>query len=131
MPNVHWEAVYNDGTSLKQFEGDKENKYTDIDRTKLEKFILFSDGLPKVVVHLDENKKLICRKRVAKKVGLVSLQVKSEESVWLVGWQERRAGVNVQMVCALFEDGRVEVVDRFKEGHPWLYPVKFLPEEVS
>ena len=56
---------------------------------------------------------------------------KREEAVYLVGWQEKRKGMNIQMICFVFEDGHIEVIDRFNEKHPWHYSVKFRPEEMS
>jgi len=121
---TYWKAFYIDGTSLPQFNKDgTENKYLDIRRDELSKFILYQDDKPKVVIHLDKNKKLICRKRIA-----MNMFSKIKEIVWLVGWQERRRGVNVQSLSFLFEDGRVEVLDRFKEEHPF-ESIIFLPEE--
>ena len=126
MPdNVHWEAVYADDSKLKQYDDKgKGRKYTDIDRSKLKKFILYKDDEPVIVLNLTGNKKLIYRRRVAKQLG-----TKKEEVVYLVGWQEKVGGKNVQSISFLFEDGHIEVLDRFKENHAWYGPVKFLPDE--
>ena len=134
--SIFWKAIYEDNTELSQYNVDgSENKYTAIDRSKLSKFLLlegyidleghWAEKLPKIILHLDKNKRLICRKRVAVEVG----RRRSEEFIWLVGWQENKEGMNVQMICALFQDGHIEIVDKFKEGHPWFYPVILLPEE--
>lgn len=122
---VEWLAIYNDGTELPQYNEDGSfNKYTDIDRSRLIKFVLLEDKVPKVVIHLDKNKRLICRRRVA-----IHMMNGIEGFVWLVGWQEKKKGTNVQMICFLFEDGHVEIVDRFNEEHPWFYSIKFMAEE--
>ena len=122
-----WKAIYTDGSELPQFNEDgTENKYKDINRSKLSKFVLLVDKNPKIVVHLDSNKKLIYRRRVA--IRMVG-NLKNQEAVYLVGWQENKNGINTQMICFLFEDGHVEVVDRFYENHPWLYSVNFLEVE--
>ena len=119
-----WLAIYNDGTTLPQYNADGgENKYTDIERAKLIQFVLLCNNKPIVVIHLDQNKKLIYRMRMAaNNKGMI-------ERVYLVGWQERSNGVNSQMVSFLFEDGHIEILDRFYEEHVWFYSINFLKEE--
>lgn len=127
---MRWKAVYGNGTFLNQFNSDgSENKYTDIQREKLVQFQVLNNGKVLVAVHLDPNKKLIYRQRVAMHFALGPKGKTGEERVWLVGWQENRRGVNVQMLCAVFPDGHVEIVDRFRENHPWFNSVRFLPIE--
>lgn len=124
---VSWRAVYEDGSALGQYDarGVEVAKYTDIDRVRLRQFIVVGDdGKPILVLHLKPPMKLIYRQRVA-------LNMKGEETrIILVGWQENRGGANFQSVTAIFPD-HLEVLDGFDEGHPWFYPVKFLPEEMS
>ena len=122
--NVSWQAVYEDGDSLVQFDLDgSERKYVDIDRGRLIQFILYRDNIPAVVVHLGPRKKLIYRmRRAINNHG-------EEEAVYLAGWQELRGGKSVQMISFLFEDGHVEIVDRFYEDHLWFYSINFLKEE--
>ena len=124
MVELTWKAIYNDGIELAQNSDNAVHKYSDIDRTKLEKFLVYKDKQPIFVLHLDSDKKLIFRRRVAK-----ALMSGKEEVVYLVGWQENRNGVNLQSISFIFEDGHIEVVDRFKDGHPWFYPINFLDEE--
>lgn len=121
---MEWLAIYNDGTTLPQYNEDgTENKYTDIKRDELIGFALSHNKVAKLALHLDPNKKLIYRKRVAKKFS------GAEEAVYLCGWQELVEGKNRQCLCAVFEDGHIEVLDGFKEGTQWFYPVIFRPEE--
>lgn len=123
--SYYWKAVYNDKTELSQFNADgSENKYTDIDRGKLIRFDLWCNTHPVLIIHLDGYKRLICRRRVAQKLFSGEKTV-----VWLVGWQQTKKGVNSQMICAVFEDGHIEVIDRFIEGHGWFYPIIFMKEE--
>lgn len=124
LKETFWIARYNDGTKLIQYEPDgSENKYTDIDRSKLIQFILIRAGKPLLVIHLDSNKKLIYRMRRA-------MNNKCEkEVVFLAGWQERSNGKNTQMIMFLFEDNHIELVDRFHEDHLWFYSINFLPDE--
>ena len=128
MQKIEWKAIYDDGESLSQYNENKtENKYTDIDRSRLVQFILLADGVPKIVIHLDNDKRLIYRRRVA--IAFSGANAGKQETVHLVGWQEKKQGVNTQMICFLFEDGHVEIVNRFQENRPWFYSVIFLPEE--
>ena len=122
--STFWKAIYNDGNSLFQFDLDgTEQKYTDIDRTRLMQFIIYRNNIPAVVIHLGPRKKLIYRmRRAMNNHGY-------EESVFLAGWQENRNGRNVQMIMFLFEDNHIEIVDRFYEDHPWFYNIKFLKTE--
>ena len=116
---MYWICQYNDGTEINS----NEHKYKDVDRSKLEKFILLHNDKPLVVLNLDQNKRLIVRRRTA-----ITLQQKSE-TVWIVGYQWTD-GKNYQMICFVFPDGTVEITDGFKENHKWLYPVTFRPEEL-
>ncbi len=120
-----WKAIYNDGKELPQYNEDgSANQYPSINREKLVQFVFIIDGKPKVIIHLDKNKRLIYRRRVAQALFDKKLKV-----VYLLGWQETKNGVNQQMICALFQDGHVEVVDGFREDHPWFYSVNFIKEE--
>lgn len=125
---LYWKAIYNDGTSLLQVNEDgTENKYFQIDKSKLSSFLLSGyakfNNYVKVIVHLDPNKKLIYRRRVAKRLGGI------DEVVYIVGWQENRSGVNVQSLNFIFDDGHIEILDRFREDKELLYPIQFLPED--
>jgi len=127
-PLIHWVAIYEDGSKLEQFPPNgAENKYTDIDRTRIREFLLFRDGEPSVIVHLSPPKQLIYRRRVAK--HLSGPKAGTQEAVYLAGWQERKNDVITQKIHFLFEDGHVEVIDKFEEKHPWFYSVIFREEE--
>ena len=119
-----WNAIYENGESLSEIADDgSSNSYGDINKKSLTQFILYRYGAPVVVIHLDQKKKLIYRMRRARD------NHGNEESVYLAGWQEKRNGMNIQMLVFLFSDGHIEVVDRFHEGHPWFYGIEFLEEE--
>lgn len=121
---THWSAFYTDGKSLSQIAANgHENNYGDIDKKKLTKFVLYRYEEPMIVIHLGGNKRLIYRMRRAMN------NHGEEETVYLAGWQERKNGMNVQMIAFLFENDHIEIVDRFVEGHPWFYPIQFMPEE--
>jgi hypothetical protein len=113
-----WVAVYQDGSVLHQYNDGEKTWHDEIDREGLVMLVVIDQrGKTKLVIHLDKNKRLIWR--IISAIGFRGLK----ERVHLVGWQENRRGQNVQMLCAVFADGTVEIVDRFKEGHPWLSPI--------
>jgi len=119
----YWKCQYNDGTEISS----RDYKYKDIDRAKLEKFVLLqvNNDKPVLVLNLNGKKRLICRMRTAKTV-----MTGTSETVWIVGWQEKIRGYNRKMICFVFPNGTIEVTDEFREGHKWFYPVKFLAEEM-
>lgn len=120
-----WRAIYDDGLALDQFKLDGTwNKYTDIDRSRLKQFLLLDGDKPFIVLHLQSWQKLIYRMRVA-----MDFYGEEKQRVWLVGWHGKKNDINVQIVFFVFEDGHIEIVDRFREDHSWFYSVKFLPEE--
>lgn len=133
-----WKAIYQDGESLDQFNDDRtENRYTDIDRSRITHFILndSTTGKPKIILHLKPGQQLIHRRRVVQRYALSSLfyknnpDVKMRETVFIVGWHENRNGVNIQMLLFVFENGTVEIMDRWREDHALYSPVILLPEE--
>ena len=121
MSNINWKAIHNDETVVTQRDG---KKYTDIDRAQLNQFCLYDNDKLVLVVHLDKNKRLIYRRRVAK-----LMSKGTEEIIYFAGWQETVNGKNIQQISFLFEDGHIEIVDGFKEKHKWFYPIVFLDEE--
>ena len=130
-----WEALYKIEyenklvyASLSQYNQDGSKiSYKDIPRDNLYQFILFRIGFnrPVIVVNLDCDKRLIWRMRVEKNI----MSGKEICRVHLIGWQQNVRGVNQQVVFAIFPDGMIEVVDRFREDHPWAYPVVFNDSE--
>jgi len=122
---IQWEAFYKDGSSLSQFEGDVINRYGDIDLSKIVKFVLHKDEKVFMVLHLDANKRLIFRKRIAMKVISGKKQI-----VYIVGWQEKINGKNVQSLSFIFDDGHIEMVDKFRDDTAWFYSINFRPEEM-
>lgn len=125
---MEWKAIYKDGSVLNQYNKDQsENKYGDIKRSKLVRFELVKHNQVVATIHLDSKKQLIYRRRVA--MHVTGPNAGLQEAVYLVGWQENRNGVNMQALCFVFEDGHFELLDRFREKHPWFYSVKFKKEE--
>ena len=122
---VEWKAIYNDGMELRQYNDDgSENKYENIDRSKLIQFVLLYSSVPHITIHFDKNKKLVYRRRVE---HIINKGI--SEVIYFAGWQERKGGIDKQMFCFLFEDGYMEIVDGFIDGHPWFYRPILRPEE--
>jgi len=122
MPQViEWRARHRDGKSLSS----KYDKYTSINSDKLDLFIVSFNSRVKAIVHFDGNRRLIYRTRTIK-----NALTGREEKVVLVGWQQNVKGKNIQCLNFIFEDGHVEIIDRFKENHDWFYPCNFLPQEI-
>ena len=128
MQKVEWRVQYTDGTSLFQYnEGEENKKYTDIDRDRLKEFSLFVDNVRKIVIPFDGNKRLVYRKRITR--GFIGYTQGRKREVYIAGWQEKRDGKNIQMLCFLFDDGHVEILDKFDINHVWSIPVTFTQEE--
>lgn len=122
---MYWIADYGDKCLPQYNDDDTENKYTDIDRDRLTRFLLVDElGSIRVVLNLTPDKKLIYRRRVA-----MSVFTKTRKVVYILGWQQNINNNNVQFLNFYFEDGHIETTDGFKEDHQWYYPVVFLPEE--
>ena len=123
---LSWVADYGK-TSLPQYNEDgTENKYGDIDRQSLKRFILIEGNKVRFVLNLDPGKRLVYRRRVA-----MDVMSKVTETIHIFGYQEHiQNGYNKQVINFYFEKiGYLETTDGFKEGHEWFYPVIFLPEE--
>ena len=119
----YWKCIYNDGTEISSKVG---AKYKDIDRTKLDKFILLEVDTDKVVLafSVSGERRLICRTRNAISTN------NDKMIVWICGYQVKIGDYNSQIICFVFPDGMIEVTDEFKKDHQWYYPIKFLPEEL-
>ena len=120
----YWKCQYNDGASISSKDG---AKYKDIDRKKLEKFVLLNmdNDKPVVVLNLTGNKKLVCRMRSA-----IEVASNKKKTIWIVGWHAKEYGGNFQCIHFVYPNGFIEVTDGFKENHQWQYPINFLPEEM-
>ncbi len=120
----YWKCQYNDGSEISSKDG---AKYRDIDRSRIEKFVLLQvdNDKPVLVLNLGGSKRLICRMRTA-----ITVQSGEKMTVWIVGWQATGRNGNLQRVNFVFPNGYIEETNGFKEGHKWFYPIKFLPEEM-
>lgn len=122
MEPIQWRAYYGDGETLSQFDGDQENKYTDIDRSRLVAFALLREDEPLVMVHLEPGQQLIFRRRVF-------LRPDDQIVLWLVGWHQRWGGENRQFIAVVNEEGKVDLIGRWRENHPVFEQVTYLPCE--
>lgn len=118
---MQWVAYYSDGSSLPQYNADgSENKYQDIDRSRLESFALWQDSTKVFHLHIEPGQRLIYRRRVEMPQGT---------SVYLVGWQQTVGTENIQSIAYVFPNGSVELAGRWREGHPWFYSIKAVAGE--
>lgn len=118
-----WIAHYNDGSQLKQIESDgSKNAYGDIDRSRLESFeLVHRDSNEHVfAMPFEDNQKLIWRRRTDASSGMV---------VHVVGKKETVDGKRYDGIAAVFQDGSVEVSDRWDDNHPWFANIVPHPEE--
>jgi hypothetical protein len=115
MPHA-WRAIYKDGTAFDSSE-DRDMSVDRLDRKQIERFELV-DGVGHCVarLHLDTGQRLIYRRRVEMAQGSTGASV-----CHLMGWQQTVNGQNVQSILYIFEDGRVEMAGKFREGHPLFY----------
>ena len=128
--NIHWVVQYNDRTQHDSDESGEGFKYQDIDRERLSKFAIKDGEKILAVLHLNTDCRLLYRRRV-----LATLNSEILEVVYLFGWQKTCGdGIchpthNEQVVMALFEDGHIEVVDRFRDDMNWFDIPNLRPEE--
>ncbi len=122
---MNWQAQYNDGSGLSQFEEDgKENKYADIDRNRIDSFALYlDDGRLAFRLWLDPGQRLIYRRRVEISTGCDPF------AVYLCGWQRTIAGENVQSVAYVTECGEVHLAGKWRDDHRWFYAIQPVPAE--
>lgn len=105
---MKWKADYKDGTNLMQWEGDKENRYLDIQRENLSAFSILKDS-GEVVLSVSferPTQKLIYRKRTFYQPFNSN---KHYTYVWLAGWHENINGKSIKSICYIFEDGHIEM----------------------
>jgi hypothetical protein len=115
----YWIARYSDGTSLSQIDPSGiKHAYGDIDRDKLSAFEMWKGHTRVLFIRFKKGQRLIWRRRVeTSPEGII-------EVCHIIGKQENVGGKNYQGIVGLFEtDGRIEITDKFEEGHPWFFPV--------
>lgn len=118
-----WIAHYNDGSHFPQFNADEtENRYADIDRSRLTSFSLTNGPLQTFELHLCPGMQLIFRRRTEQRCGAAPFVV------YVVGY--RTAATGDQSYFYITETGEVNAVPGDpRSDHPWFYPVELLPEE--
>ncbi len=120
-----WRATYKDG-SVFDASKDHDLSVDRLDRKQLGQFELVNGtGRSLMTLHLDPGQRLIYRRRVTMAQG-------GKPSIChLLGWQQTFGGQNVQSILYVFEDGRIEMAGKFKEGHPWFYAPELRRVEVE
>lgn len=118
MSNLIFSAIYKDGKKVMLSD---ENPYDKLDR----KNILFMEvkklnDTPFLLMKLDDDVKLIYRRRVEKTVGM------EEQVVYLLGWHKD----GFQTINYINEDGRIIQGGKFDENDKWMYAPKFREFEV-
>lgn len=126
---MQWVAIYADNTELPQYNGDgSENRYADIDRTRLKQFVIKTEEdpvHPVLVMNFAAGQRLIYRRRV-------ELTPNGEPYVvTMVGWQKTVNGENLQSIAFLFPDKHIEWSGRWEDGHRWYYAPELLPFEAA
>ena len=114
---LYWVANYIDGSKLTQYEGvtgfdyEKENKYADIDRDRLNRFDLIKTetGKPVYSVYVHEGQKLIYRRRTLRPV--IPTPQNPVTIIYLVGYQMNimtNSGIrNFIVINYIHEDGSI------------------------
>lgn len=126
----YWATVYEDGHRRVQLDWQdpeneaKKNYYKDIDRDRLRRFEIWRDNTMLFWLSFRPGQKLIWRRRVSIAPGKGV-----EMACHILGKQEKVNGKNVQGIIVLYEDGRIEVSDRWRDDHPWLSPPVLREEE--
>lgn len=103
---LRWRAVYDDKTVLEQFVNGKENKYEDIDRSRLVRFDVLNPSNKAIAsVYLHEGERLIWRRRT-----LVRMDGK-RTVIYLAGWQKtvytNSGPRNITSIMYIYEDGSI------------------------
>jgi hypothetical protein len=99
-----WEAIYNDGTSLLETDGETLFLFSDIDQGRLIAFILrpLIPGYPQFSVRLGRDKRLIFVRRYSIPLN----QPNAQRDVWhIVGWQRTVNDTNVKCLTYIHQGG--------------------------
>ena len=118
-----WKVTYSDDSSYTN----KDIKYPEIDRDKLKLFqILRPNGTSRVTFHIKSpDQRLIVRSRVLR--DMITSVIK--ERAWLIGYQQTKQGVNLQVIMCLFQDGSIEIIDKFYDDNQFFKNINLRPEE--
>lgn len=129
---IYWIAHYIDGSNLRQYNNGVTNSYQDIERHRLVAFDLWRDEQLLVRVDLRDNdnsseieaRRLIYRKRH-------QMTDKGHHlTFYMVGWQRKVNGRNVQAINYVFEDGGILLGGQFTdEGGLPMHAIAILPYE--
>ena len=124
MTEMKWKAVYSDGYLNQYNEDGTANKYTKIDRKKLQFFELYKEEKLILRVHLGDGKRLIYRRRVE-----MEYPSKIKEVIYFAGWQKKVGGENIESISYIFEDGHIEMAGAWNEKSEFFYAPNLIKEE--
>lgn len=121
-----WEAIYNDGTTLPQYnEKGEKNGYENIDKSKLKAFAINypdpEDNKKKKLfyrLHLEPGQKLVYVRRGFIDFSTSSKQVTDKRYFLMVGWQKNINGENIQSISYIYDDGHIEHAGVWAGGEP-------------
>lgn len=126
MDDTTWKAVYANGGFLSQFNEDEtENKYPDIDRSKLIAFEIYKHKKLLFRMDLEKDMKLVCRRRTKKDI----LTNKIIGFVYIVGWHRKVNGKSEKKIAFVHDDGHVEFKLDWEESNKWHSSPILRPEE--
>lgn len=109
--SVKWIAYYGTEQFAQYNEDGSENKYADIDRSRLTAFSLVKDGNLLVRFHFEPDMRLIYRRRVEMRPG------QGMTVCYLAGWQKTINGTNTQSIACVFEHGGpIEFISEWRDG---------------
>lgn len=107
---ITWRAVYKGGSFLAQYNKDGTvNKYKDIDRDRLERFDLLRHNVRFYSVYLQDNQRLIYRRRTLIRMKTDDLGEQEREVIYLVGYQTTIGGKNLVVLNYIYHDGKIEL----------------------
>ena len=107
---ITWVAHYTDGSAMEQSAG---HTYRDIDRTRLQAFDLWRDGL--LALRIDFRDDGLPPKRLIWRIRHQRNSAGLEVDIHLAGWQRTVNGCNVQSVAYVFDDGPIMLGGQFVE----------------
>ncbi|SNQ59538.1 hypothetical protein [Candidatus Methanoperedens nitratireducens] len=124
-----WRAIYDDGTVIDQFNETREPIEVSseiIDRKKVKTFLIMQGQVPVFRLELNEGQRLFYRRRTSISAGIEQTK---DQICHIAGWQQNIQGEMKWRIAFIFEDGKIEIKDKFIEGHPWFYPIVLTDKE--
>lgn len=112
---MNWQAIYTDGTTLSQFEGDIEHSAREIDQSRLSKFVIFEGERIILAENGLEGATFLFRQRHFQ----TGNEPDQKKTIWIVGVQR---GVDSSHVAVVAVDQHLEIYPNFSDSVPYLWP---------